>query len=317
MQLTTFHSDYSRFSDEVWHWQSVKDFSDRSELRDGIHQIGLSDGSYFDLLLRGISGSYEDLAVFFNGAVVRDGTNPPYFSGSNVAVAASVPVIAVADPTLNLSSDLGIGWYTDGVGSRFESALVGVLRFLSNETGARLLMVGGSAGGFAALHFGTILSSSALVWNPQIDFLKYNPDHVRKYLVARFGELKTSGVSSRIFDREGNILTESVRRELKAVATSHEIDSLEPLDRLIYLQNKSDNHEKIHARPIREKSSLEAYADGIYCNGDKTMLVADFNIGHRAPSRELITYALKRMLLRDTSTKTIARDILNDFKIQV
>lgn len=316
MQGSMFHSEYSRFSDKLWSWKSSDEFVKESLLRDGIHQIALSDGRYFDLLLRGVRGKYKDLPVFFNGAVVRENTKPPYFSGSNVAVAASVPVIAVADPTLNLSSELGIGWYTGGIGSEFDSALVNVLSFLRNETTARLVMVGGSAGGYAALRFGTLLNESALVWNPQIDFLKYNPDHVGRFLATRFNEPSWSNKSSKVRDENGNILLEEAHLELQRTGISHEIESLDNLDRLVYLQNKSDNHEKVHAKPIRERSELSAISRGIYNYEDRTMLVADFNVGHRAPSRELITYALKKMLLGESPTSVIAQNILTEFEIQ-
>ncbi|WP_404290806.1 hypothetical protein [Glutamicibacter arilaitensis] len=317
MVNTTFHSDYSRFKDRLWIWESVNQFIRESSFQDGIHQIGLQDGRYFDMLVRGVNGRYSNLPVFFNGAVIRSNSAPPYFSGSKVAVDAASPVISIADPTLNLAGDLGIGWYTGGIGSKFDAALVTVLNFLRLRAGANLILVGGSAGGFAALHFAVLLKESALVWNPQIDFLKYNPEHVSKFLSTRFESPSWMETPSEIRNENGQIINKVASSFLARTGVESEISNLNGLDRLVYLQNRSDNHEKIHALPVRERSQFTPIGSGIYNKYDKTMLVAEFNEGHRAPSRELITYALIRMLKRDTTTLSIAKNILNKFQITV
>ncbi|MGP9736684.1 hypothetical protein ACT3SQ_19285, partial [Brachybacterium sp. AOP42-C2-15] len=107
-------SSYDRFRDPVFRWDSVGLFVEESAWVDGIHAIRF-EGGHFDVLIRGglmaMEGS-RSLPVFFSGAVQRDGTAPPFFSGTTLARQTGVPVVAVSDPTLHSSDQLSIGWYT-------------------------------------------------------------------------------------------------------------------------------------------------------------------------------------------------------------
>ena len=123
-------ASYSRFSDPIYQWGSLDAFLSNSDWIDGIHSIG-EGAERFDVLFRGEVRSFSAgraLPVFFNGAVSRAGSAPPYFSGSTLAAQIGVPLVAIADPTLVLSESLTIGWYTGAAHSGIQTILA---RFLA------------------------------------------------------------------------------------------------------------------------------------------------------------------------------------------
>lgn len=282
---------YERFSDEVCHWENMASFLSDSDWIDAIHVIRLRDGSSLDILIRGGIRNYDSsraLPIFFNGAVDRAKGQPPFFSGSSIAKELRTPVVAIADPTISPSNNLGIGWYTGHPNSGAQDAITQLLRSLADRFLLRLVLVGGSAGGFASLYYAARIGQSAFVWNPQVDLLRYAPAHVREYLSAVLSDGSwAQGITAVV--RE----TPPIDYELAASGlTSNHIDfrleDTSPISRLLYLQNVSDTHENSHARPLRERENFNTIGSGLYQSGTRIMAVGNFADSHRAPSREVI-----------------------------
>lgn len=292
---------YDRFSDQVFRWGSIDDFLRDSAWSDGIHAIRFA-GGHFDVLLRGGVTSTPDLRalpVFFSGAVQRDATAPPFFSGTTLAGQVGVPVVAISDPTLHCSNDVSIGWYTGGSGEFFQAALPGFLLALREAVGREIVLVGGSAGGFASLFYASAVGCGAFVWNPQTDLLRYGAWAVREYLVAVLGDQSWSYPDNAPKASVEPVDLEAARAQLSAAGIESTVGPAGKLTRLLYLQNRSDHHLQRHAEPYRDASGLEHVSEGLYGSSTHVMAVSSFSEGHRAPRREIIEAGLELAITPD------------------
>lgn len=281
---------YSRFSDPVFTWGSLDHFVQNANWVDGIHAINF-EGGHFDVLIRGdffAMPNSMSLPVFLSGAVQRDGTAPPFFSGTTMARQAGVPVVSISDPTLHCSDSLSIGWYTGGAHQKVQEILAQFLSALRIAAGRELLLVGGSAGGFASLFYASRIGCSAFVWNPQTDLLHYGSWAVRDYLGAVLGDSKWAYPKDCRKVDVAPVDFEVARQELSAVGVASRVGSAEGLSRLVYLQNESDHHVRRHAEPFMRENGMEALGDGIYGDEARVVAVGPFAEGHRAPRRQII-----------------------------
>lgn len=292
-------SDYSRFRDQVHEWDSVHEYVTAERWPDGIHRITTVEGHWIELLIRGgvvPEAGLVRLPVFFNGAVDRSLSHPPFFSGSSIAVEAGAPVVAIADPTLNLRDDLGIGWYLGAPKSGTGDALNSILREIRRRAGAPLLFVGGSAGGFAALRQAAKLGEDAFVWNPQTDWLRYSAAATRPLLDVLLpdgGWAAPPGVTGRAVPP---IAHRAASVSLRRIGIEHSVGVSDAKSKVLYLQNESDHHVPTHTKPYIEACGLEALEQGIYGQADIVIAMGQYNTGHRAPPREVIAKGLAMML---------------------
>ena len=116
--------------------------------------------------------------IFSPGYLDRKTFAVPYFQRTSWLPELGGVGISLADPTLNLNEDLGVGWFA---GTRRCHYLVEVAEFLSRllmELGIpneRTLFFGSSAGGFASIGFAAHLPGSfAFAVNPQTDLLRFH-----------------------------------------------------------------------------------------------------------------------------------------------
>lgn len=307
-------SKYSRFSDPVHLWDDIDQFLLDTDWRDGIHAIRLEDGSTLDLLLRGNVLSRDDKhsvwPVFFNGAVDRDKGNPPFFSGSAMAAEVEAPVISIADPTLTSGNRLGIGWYTGLPGSKAQDTIRLLLEGMKHGLRRELALVGGSAGGFAALYFAARTGSAAFVWNPQVDLLRYVPAHVRSYLTTILDDAAWASQIAEILRDTPEVDHNLASLELQARGIAHTVEDTAPIPRLLYLQNQSDSHETRHAAPLRARDGFLAVSEGIYRIDNRVMGVGHYADGHRQPPREIIRGGLQAVLDRRSDLDQAAVELL-------
>jgi hypothetical protein len=304
---------YARFPDEIRAWGTTGSFIAGSMWRPGIHVIELMDGSHLDVLIRGDVNKYpvsRALPVFFNGAIDRSRGTPPFFSGSTLAAEVGAPVIAIADPTISPENNLGIGWYTGLPASRAQDAIVDILEAMSRMLPQPPVFAGGSGGGFAALYYARRTESSAFVWNPQVDLLRYAPAYVRPYLSAALDDdTWEAAVTERLRDTPAIDYCRAAE-ELTSQNIDYLIHDTWQIARLLYLQNATDNHENRHARPLRERDGFSSLGGGVYQAGSRVMAVGDFADSHRAPSRDVIRDGLAAVMDPSADLAATAADLL-------
>ncbi|WP_152969939.1 DUF6270 domain-containing protein [Arthrobacter sp. Edens01] len=241
------------------------------------------------------------LPVFFSGALThREGTFPPYFSGANLGSQLGVPYMAVSDPTLNLSDELGLAWYAGYEGGDVQDSIYQLLSTFTRNVGTHLLLAGGSGGGFAAMYYGDRLgkAASTFVWNPQTSISHYAPESVRSYFAV--------AVPGFEFDSDAFVN----EAKLTEIGISSKNDRFRG-HRLLYLQNYNDWHVRSHLGPFLENSGLIYRGNGLYSNAqNQAVVVSAFGEGHAVPNKEIILTVLKEMLNPHRSVRVIYNELI-------
>lgn len=272
-----------------------------------------SDGLYHftektlqvDLLLTGMEKLQKSpvVLVCFSGAISsRIGKSAPFFSGTGIAKRLDVPIISVADPTLSLSHELSLSWYLGNHEvHELPSRISKLLDVFAEVTGARLILFGGSGGGFASLLILSLLKSanaSAFVCNPQITISNYPAPLVKRFLTIAFPCVPTS---------------EDLRNWLDTTGVPHDLNYHDLLlttkKSILYIQNKSDSHTESHARPFLENFKLrkKISAEVVKCSKNIAYWEGSWGVGHVVPPLHVIESALKQLLFtNDVSSVALA-----------
>ncbi|MGY5765398.1 hypothetical protein ACXET9_09360 [Brachybacterium sp. DNPG3] len=293
------------FRHPVTRWESVEAFHSAAEHEDGVHVIGDRAGHQIELLTGGnpFEAIEGPVLVVFSGAVSkREERVPPFFSGSNLAASTGHPFVAISDPGVGLTDTMAIAWYAGS--SHFDTPAVirEVLSPISRRLGRELWLVGGSAGGFAALLVGHSLpgAPSVFVWNPQTDFVEYGRRFVVDYVKAAFpvSEKELSGPDYQ------NVVRAVFRHYGRTHSLLGELPSQGP-GRLFYLQNATDSHFPVHCRPYLRNSDFTRYGRGVWRRDrDHVIWIADVAPGHTPPSREQLSELLYRLTHTDEDVLT-------------
>ncbi|CAM4254449.1 Heparinase II/III-like protein [Bordetella pseudohinzii] len=266
-----------------YRWSSIDDFLGCSDIVSGIHSIALEDSSILDV--------YVDLKVdapvyvYFHGNCPRaDDFKLPVFSGSNVLESLRVTRVVFSDPGLLMDSSLELSWHAGSSRCNLQSAYKAILRkIIGLFTVPEVVFWGGSGGGFAALYYSFFFpGSTAMVWNPQIDILKYLEEPVAKYLDLGFGT--RAGDAKPIADHVVHDVAELYRNGYR--------------NRVIYIQNADDWHVQDHL--VSFLDALGVDAPSIISSGHNGMVaediylfLGDFSVGHEPPSNVVIHCALR------------------------
>lgn len=290
-------NNYSQWNVLHYLWDNISDFKARWSLLPGIHTIIFANQSlsidvmvneYVQLPTSGI------VPVFFSGAISnRKSKTGPFFTGRSITGSDKLPLISIADPTLDVDPELEIAWYAGLPGQHLTEAIAEILSAIHESTSKELLLVGGSGGGFAALQLGRILGDkvSLLVWNAQTDIYEYSERFVKKYLRCSFGFAHAT-------------LNSSTWKEYCAPRTSKHVDmhvlyddTLTRPRRILYLQNETDWHREKHLIPLWNLSSDVPIKSGVNSlDNDHQVLVHDLANGHEPPSPNLVKAILVQML---------------------
>ncbi|GAA1709094.1 hypothetical protein [Propioniferax innocua] len=293
--------------DVVFTWDSITSFHD-AEPADGVHVITTEHGQ-LEILTGGSPWNVAQgpVLMIFSGAVQRDeGRPPPFFSGRGIATATGLPFIAITDPTLALRDDISLGWYAGNAWQDVQQDVFNLVLPLAETLGRDLWLVGGSAGGFAALDLGHQLGKrcSVLVWNPQTDIMEYSRSYVVAYLQAAFR------VSSVKFAAEG--WKRRGRQVMRRFGRRHSVvqgilPSQAPA-RLLYLQNSGDWHVQKHCSPYLEAHGYTPNGGNIWRrDADHVIWMTRFGEGHAPPPRECIIDLIKACIDPGTSILTTVR----------
>lgn len=167
----------------------------------GWYSIEYPNSGSFQVLLNGFDSflGSKSFLVVFNGAVKRGKfASPPFFSGVNLGSITKLPVISIADPTLEINEIISLGWYAGNYKIKdLQKKIADLVDMLAEKINAEPIFVGGSGGGFAALvalkqsKFG-----SAVVWNPQTDIKKYSRATYDNYKKVAILDVENKSIES-------------------------------------------------------------------------------------------------------------------------
>lgn len=305
---------YEGWGCPVFECETVESAVDAGLCTDGIFRIGRGASS-FDVMLTN-SEALADAAdrivlVCFNAAVNdRKGKAVPFFSGKGVAQVLGLPLLSVDDPTLALNDDLCLAWYAGNEGlPGLTNLIADYLDRFSEKNRCRLVLFGGSGGGFAAISILEHLdvSATALVWNPQTDISKYRPDFVATYLSSAFPSLNMSGVESLSPDAAQAVLAQ----QLTKAGVNFDITdwSAPGTSRLLYLQNFDDWHVPAHAAPFMSGGNWMRLGKRSFYSADRGVAswFGSWGKGHVAPPQDLLCSALSALCAGEEVMDVAAR----------
>ncbi|MDY6049512.1 MAG: hypothetical protein SPI77_02945 [Corynebacterium sp.] len=283
-------SDYSRWNTPVIRHKGIASFMALPRVESGLHTITLGR-SHLDIFYRRRS-SPVTLIVFAAATDRDDAHRPPFFSGMALAENLPCSFISVSDPAFTVDPTLRIGWYLGADNEPIQQELGPILdKLIGQGPGAehcllsgtnRAVLLGGSAGGFAALWFGAQLNHPAhvIAMNPQTDMTKYMTLFVAH--AARVscgwdpGPLKTTTEIDKAGAEGATLLHERFTVDLIEYyrALAHQ-------PRITYFQNSTDLHLHTHAEPFLQVTH------------DAQAIIKDWGEGHIPPPKdELLTYLL-------------------------
>ncbi|UTM47509.1 hypothetical protein [Glutamicibacter mysorens] len=278
-------------------WDDIDDFKNRWNTLPGIHTIQFGDGeSPIDIYVNEHinSSDFKAQPVFFTGAISSRGDKKgPFFSGLGLTNNKKLPLVAIADPSLDDDVSLSLAWYTGGPNDNFTANLLATLSALQESLNRELIFIGGSGGGFAALNVASRFKgdSTALVWNPQTDLYEYAERFVKAYLRSRFN-FAFATLGSPDWKQYCKSRTDS-----KVPTNVLRSQTLTTPRRLIYLQNSADWHRSKHLLPLWSLTTQKELQEGINSlDGNHVVFVSEFAEGHAPPPSSLIASLLEQLM---------------------
>ena len=208
------------------------------------------------------------LLVILHGAANED-VRLPFLSGQSISKDLPVSKLSISDPSLYCDPKLNLSWFA---GNEYQPRLVEDLAAIISKVSVhckapRIVLLGGSGGGFAAINLAARLSNAtAVAMNPQTDIFRYHANHVKAYI-----DLAWAG------DRE-RFITQDVHNLSSAIKAS------ETKPTIVYLQNSNDT---FHAINHLQKFTSEVANVPFY------KLQAPWRDGHTPPPKSLISQVLK------------------------
>lgn len=184
-------------------YQGLKGLLD-ADLDSGIHSFQ-EQGRMMDLLYE--ERDSDTLLVFFTAAVQLHSTFP-YFSGRGIAARTGHSLLAFSDPAIAIDGNLATNWTLGDATYPYHRDVPKIIRKVAGNK--RIVLVGASAGGFPALHYGSLFPESvSLVINPRTSvftpptqlqfsnrhlFPGLSPREISEIIPTRLGEAKNTVV---------------------------------------------------------------------------------------------------------------------------
>lgn len=262
----------------------------------GVHYVRTKEANPYEIYVDNCEGNSKKdyFIVGFSGAVKRKNSVPPYFSFKGIAKSLGVGLIAISDPSLRLDDDLKLSWYVgNAVNGNVALRLARLLDDIISSSAKKLILCGGSGGGFAALNIQTLMKQKdmtrSLVWNPQTDITLYSNKSLFNYLSSCYDFKKKSLIESRQFFKKNGI-------NYRIVNTACNIDGL------IMINGYDPNHIRKHVRRFITRNDFSSKL---------AVFIEDWGIGHVPPPKHIIKQVLK-FFLNGLSGVDIAKK-LNDY----
>lgn len=252
------------------------------------------------------------ILVNLSGAVgSRNGKKAPFFSRLGIARSLNLPFVAVADPTLALDPNLPLAWYAGSEDMPdLPMRLARVLDGLARQHQARLIIFGGSGGGFAGLMMATLLECEAtvVVWNPQTAIADYLPRFVCQYVESAFPRLGVT--TSRILAGSAVEQGKELREVLDAAKIKHNVRGIKLGSRIdvLYLQNQSDWHVVRHAVPYLIKGLWHRIGQASFAEQvDKQIGIffGQWGAGHAGPPKAVLEVILRKLADGESTIEVI------------
>lgn len=265
---------------------------DSFSLKDGIHRFVIGSQS-IDILLQGASSFLKEkgILVCFSAAVPnREKKLAPFFSGSKVAKTIGMPLIAVADPSLALSDTIDLAWYSGNENLKNISQLIAsILDDVSEKLDTKLIVFGGSGGGFATLSVVHQMKTNprGVVWNPQTSISMFEDKAITNYIETCFSH---NFSSSNLYDR---LEKEEIIHDLVKLYTQNDRNC-----NILYLQNTGDTyHIRRHTKPIMEAMNTIQENQWTYSSSKGVVFWLKYwGKGHIVPSDNIIIEVLTKLI---------------------
>ena len=141
------------------------------------------DGHAIPLQFRHGGAQARTLFVTFHGAVDRNTREVPSFLGFFADLKDKAHQLNVSDPSMLVEGTFGMSWYAGHAGFETQKILPALFRDLAAALAVeRVVFLGSSGGGFAALFYGWHHPGSVvLAANPQTDLTRYFARLVESY----------------------------------------------------------------------------------------------------------------------------------------
>jgi len=189
----------------------------------GVFRLQVGNGSVAMKLRRSDS---PVLIIFFHGAIDRSKRQVPIFTSFERAP-VTANYLSISDPSLERDSTLRIGWHIGNKDQNLQELLPKVFDSIVARLGIeKVIFVGSSGGGFAALYYSYKMANSiAVVCNPQTNIEKYYRNFLTRYLDSCWDK-----------DFELSKHSEVITLNLTGLYSKG------LTNRVIYLQNSTDTH---------------------------------------------------------------------------
>lgn len=275
-----------------------------TELKNGIYHIDCNIQG-IDILVDGIDclDKNKGFLVCFSGAVTnREYKYAPFFSGLNIAKKLEMPIICVSDPSLSISNECNLAWYAGNKDvDNLPETIAYILDKISERLNTKLIVFGGSGGGFATLAITRLMSCehSSLVWNPQTSITEYNKRFVSIYINNCLDSFYTSSDMYPLLD-EKNITHDLVKEYSKKSSLKN--------NNILYLQNSDDIfHVENHLKPFMNILDIRDYGRGIYkSTNDIVFWIDKWGDGHSPPSLDILINALNGIINMKDNLDTVS-----------
>ena len=308
----------------IFKYAGISDFCESMDFDCGIHSIRLTDKLNLDILVDGLeclkfTANQSRGLVVFGGAVnERKAKVAPFFSGINIAREAKMPLISISDPAFLLSNDLEVGWFLgDENCASLMNSIAQILQHLAKILSIKLIVIGGSAGGFASLSLASILpDTDYIIFNPQVKITNYYLRFVKSLVEICFPLAMAKLINSNTVNQSAKKIFEILfeKNHVKSDLSSYNLCSS---NRLVYLQNSSDEmHVEKHTKLFIEKRRLQLLKSGSYQNENSCVFFGSWGEGHASiPSGYLvavITLMKEQPSLKDVVDNLTAIDNLHN-----
>jgi len=293
--------DQSGSNAPLVHINDVAGFSPLSGLGVSRYRYSYPHSRHLDSLL--VAKESDTLIVQFHGAVNREKVMLPRFERLATLSSQNVSSMYFADPGLWVNPDISITWYTGWKNTRPQHDIASMVITTAEKLGVeKVIIVGDSGGGFAALQVSALVPNSVcVVFNPTTTIYKYytsgnyrRTDVQQQYVEAMHPEVLESmgGTFEPKTDWSRDLTDDVSALKRYSNPTSNYV---------IFIQNSNDWHYTQHYLPFlaaAAKGNNLARVRSVEYEGKR---------GHFSPSKELYLQGIK---LGEAAT-TIAADGAN------
>lgn len=225
------------------------------------------------LNLRFVPQESDNLLIFFHSALTRTvKTNMPAFAGNGAIGVVDANILMISDPCITNENSISLAWYAGAESFKCQSFIKDVINcFVSVFGKDKIVLFGGSGGGFASLYYGQYFEGSiSVAANPQTDISLYLESSVKHYLETCFPSLPPG----------------TVRQQLDLAGIDYVVNAKQN-NKVIYLQNKFDTHHISKHVTAYAGDALISSSRGANWLQDNVMVYFSENWGkgHTAPPR--------------------------------